>query len=149
MDTRDGAHDFEVEVSENESRKDFTRTEREAIYTRRVKARMANEPNLAKIPAEIEVASEMGTSRTNLQTERKIIENKDLLPPEDFANWDEGRLSTNKAYQAIKAALAEKEERIATIYTGSRWFFLGRLSPEPKKTLTVCKQLEYNNSIQC
>lgn len=115
MDTRDGAHDFEVEVSENESRKDFTRTEREAIYTRRVKARMANEPNLAKIPAEIEVASEMGTSRTNLQTERKIIENKDLLPPEDFANWDEGRLSTNKAYQAIKAALAEKEKRIVEL----------------------------------
>ena len=104
MDTRDGSHDFDVEVSENESRKDFTRTEREAIYTKRVEMKLSKSgqicPNVHE--AEKEAAKELGTSRSNMNAERAIIKNKDLLTPEDFADWDEGKLSTNKAFQKIK-----------------------------------------------
>lgn len=105
MDTRDSNHDFDVEVSENESRKDFSRAEREAIYTKRVERKIAGAgpigPNLHE--AEHEAAKELGTSRTNMNREREIIRNKNLLSPEDFANWDEGKLSTNKIFQKIKA----------------------------------------------
>lgn len=42
MDTRDAEHEFDVEVSENENRKDFSRTEREAIYTKYVEFKLKN-----------------------------------------------------------------------------------------------------------
>lgn len=112
IDTRDAEHDFDIEVSENESRKDFSRTEREAIYTRRVEARLASRVSPIGLDAnkvEREVAAELGTSRTNMQREQKIIANSDLLDPADFAEWDEGKLSTNNAYQRIKEAKAQAE----------------------------------------
>ena len=114
MDTKDVEHDLEVEISENETRKDFSRAEREAIYTRRVEMKMKNSGvNLPRKKAEEDVAKEMGTSRSNMQHERKIIENRDLLDPSDFADWDEGKLSTNKAYQKLKAAQSEAERKLA------------------------------------
>ncbi len=115
MDTRDSDHDFDIEVSENEDRKDFSRTEREAIYTKRVERRMKDSrgkftPGLKGIQEA--VAKEMGTSRSNMQHETAIIQNKNLLSAEDFADWDEGKLSTNKAFQKIKEQMKDlKEER--------------------------------------
>lgn len=111
MDTRNEEHDFDVEVSENENRKDFSRTEREAIYTRRVERRMKNNggkftPKFKEVQEE--VAKEMGTSRTNMQHESEILRNKNLLDPSDFAEWDEGKLSTNKVFQKVK----EKQKEI-------------------------------------
>jgi len=121
MDTRDINHDFDVEVSENENRKDFTRTEREEIYTKRVERKMKSSPiGLNSNQAEKEVAKELGTSRTNMQREREVIKNRDLLSPEDFADWDEGKLSTNKAFQKIKAQLAEKDRRIKALETDGK-----------------------------
>lgn len=112
MDTKDEEHDFEIEVSENESRKDFSRVEREEIYTRRVKRRLESGSPIGLNSNEVErqVAKYLGTSRTNMQREQQIVDNKDLLTPEDFADWDEGRLSTNKAFQKIKAKQQEAEE---------------------------------------
>lgn len=123
MDTRDAEHDFDVEVSENENRKDFSRTEREAIYTKRVEKRMKSQLSpigLNSNEAEKEVAKEMGTSRTNMQREREILKNKGLLSPEDFADWDEGKLSTNKAFQKIKSQLAEKDRKIQELERDSK-----------------------------
>lgn len=115
MDTRDAEHEFDVEVSENENRKDFSRTEREAIYTKYVEFKLKNAgpigPRLH--PVEHEAAKLLGTSRTNMNREREIIKNKDLLDPSDFADWDEGKLSTNKVFQKVKKSLAEKEATIA------------------------------------
>ena len=32
----------------------------------------------------------------------QIVENRDLLTPEDFADWDEGKLSTKKTYKTAQ-----------------------------------------------
>ena len=113
MDTRDSNHDFDVEVSENENRKDFTRTERETIYTKRVERKMKSSPiGLNSNQAEKEVAKELGTSRTNMQREQEVIKNRDLFSLEEFADWDEGKLSTNKAFQMLKLRLEEAEQKL-------------------------------------
>lgn len=61
------------------------------------------------------VAEKLGIgSKENFRKEKYIYENQSSLPPEDFADWDEGRLSTNKAYQQIKAKLQQQEEQLKT-----------------------------------
>lgn len=53
------------------------------------------------------VASKLGIgSRDTYRKEKFISDNRSTLTPEDFADWDEGRLSTNKA---------------ELLYVNSRW----------------------------
>lgn len=60
------------------------------------------------------VAEKIGIgSGRQYEKEKYIVDNADTLTPEDFADWDEGKLSTNKAYLKIKEQLAEKENQIA------------------------------------
>ena len=47
-----------------------------------------------------------------MRKEIEIVKNKDLLDPSDFADWDEGKLSTNKLYQKLKRDSAEKDRKI-------------------------------------
>lgn len=56
------------------------------------------------------VAQALGTNRETLRQELFIADNADLLDPADFADWDEGKLSTNKAFQRIKAAQEQTEQ---------------------------------------
>ena len=109
MDTRDAEHELEVEISENESRKDFSKAEREEMYTRRVMFHMSSPIGLNSNDAEREAAKEVGSSRTTMQREKYIVDNKDFLSSEDFADWDEGKLSTNKAFQKIKSELDKQK----------------------------------------
>ncbi len=45
------------------------------------------------------VASKLGIgSGKQYEKEKFISDNRSTLTPEDFADWDEGKLSTNKAY---------------------------------------------------
>lgn len=46
-----------------------------------------------------------------MRRELFIADNRDLLDPADFADWDEGKLSTNKAYQRIGEILRELPTR--------------------------------------
>lgn len=120
-----------IEISENEVRKDFSKAER-VEYARRlekiesVKARERQatstggaNPQLSQNSAEAgrtdeAIAEKLGIgSRDTYRKEKYIVDNADTLTPEDFANWDEGKLSTNKAYLKIKEQLAEKENQIA------------------------------------
>lgn len=49
------------------------------------------------------VAQKMGIgSKDTYRKEKYIYDNRSSLTPEDFTNWDEGRLSTNKAFKKIK-----------------------------------------------
>lgn len=49
------------------------------------------------------VASKLGIgSGKQYEKEKFIVDNKDSLTPEDFSNWDEGKLSTNKAFMKIQ-----------------------------------------------
>lgn len=124
-----GAEDAEqalmMEISENECRKDFTKTERleyarrlAAIEAARSKERQGTRTDLvADLPQSQDsgktrdkVAAQLGTSATQLRQEQFIENNADLLDPADFADWDEGRLSTNKAFQRIKAAQRQAEQ---------------------------------------
>lgn len=122
MDTRDAEHELRIEITENELRKEFTWTERleyarrlERIESINAKERMlvgkAINP-VADLPhgrTRDIVAAQLGTSATQLRKAQAIADNADLLDPADFADWDEGRLSTNKAYQRIKAAKEQAE----------------------------------------
>lgn len=53
------------------------------------------------------------------EKEKYIVDNKDLLSIEDFAEWDEGKLSTNKAYQKIKQENTRLKEQTCKIL--HRW----------------------------
>ena len=118
-----------IEISENEVRKDFSKSERieyarrlEKIETLRAKERMAvNAKDGTQKFAEVKkgetaqiVAEKIGIgNKETYRQEKYIVDNADSLTPEDFADWDEGKLSTNKAYLKIKAQLQEKENQIA------------------------------------
>jgi ParB family chromosome partitioning protein len=49
------------------------------------------------------VASKLGIgSGKQYEKEKYIVENQSSLTPGDFSNWDEGKLSTNKAFMKIQ-----------------------------------------------
>lgn len=118
---RDAEHALLMEISENECRKEFTKTER-LDYARklaRIEAVKAKERQGTRtdIGADLResartdetVADTLGTSASQIRREQFISDNRELLDPADFADWDEGRLSTNKAFQRIKAAKEQAE----------------------------------------
>lgn len=118
-----------IEISENEVRKDFSKSERieyarrlEKIEALKAKERMLigkSDPtkNSAEgVAGEVAsiVAEKTGIgSKDTYKKEKYISDNHEVLTPEDFSDWDEGKLSTNKAYLKIKAQLQEKENQIA------------------------------------
>ena len=138
MDTRDAEHELEIEISENEVRKEFSRAERIDYAKRlerieRAKAEERRGATLKQNATDVEnfpqredpgktrdiVAAKMGIgSGKQYEKEKFVADNREALPPADFADWDEGKLSTNKAFQKVKAALAEKEERIKELEAG-------------------------------
>lgn len=118
----DAEQALKMEISENECRKEFTKTER-LEYARRLaqlekaKSEQGKRTDLAQDIVQGErnraanaVAQALGTNRETLRQEQFIADNADMLDPADFADWDEGRLSTNKAFQRIKAAQAKAEQ---------------------------------------
>ena len=120
MDTRDAEHELNIEISENDVRKGFTKSER-VDYIRRLlrieqakaKERMSEGgkgvENSTPIRADEATAQQFGIGKDTMRRELFIADNADLLDPADFADWDEGRLSTNKAFQRIKAAQEQAE----------------------------------------
>ncbi len=120
-----------IEISENEVRKDFSKAER-IEYARRlekiesVKARERQATSTGGVNPQLSLKSdeagrtdeivaerlEIGGKDT-YRKEKYIVDNADTLTPKDFTDWDEGKLSTNKAYLKIKEQLAKKENQIA------------------------------------
>ncbi len=127
MPVKDAEHKLELEISENEVRKDFSKAERidyarrlERIESLKAEKRMKAgkaDPSLnldeGKRTDEV-VAHKLGIGgKDTYRKEKYISDNRSTLTPEDFADWDEGRLSTNKAYQKIKAELKRQNDIIA------------------------------------
>jgi len=120
MDTRDAEHELNIEISENDVRKGFSKAER-ADYMKRLlrieqtKAKIRQTLG-EKVPgggrAKDKAAERFGISGKTMEREIAISDNKDLISTEDFADWDEGRLSTNKLYQKLKRDSAEKDRKI-------------------------------------
>lgn len=112
-----------MEISENEIRENFTRSERmkyirrlDEIEAKKAKERQGTRTDIRENSHESygrsdeAVAKQVGISSNTIAREKKIIEHKDEIDPEDFKNWDEGKLSTNKVFTALKAKLKAKEE---------------------------------------
>ncbi len=122
MDTRDAEHELNVEISENDVRKGFTKAERvdymrrllrieQAKAAEREKAGVKNpSENSHKGRSDESTARQFGISSNTMRREMAIVDHADLLDPADFADWDEGRLSTNRAFQRVKAAQAQAEQ---------------------------------------
>ena len=122
LDTRDEAHDLAVEMSENNLRRNFTGSElaegirrQMAIEAERAKERMeAGKPSgnvsTGSGRARDKAGEAFGISGKQAEKVLYVADNADLLDPADFADWDEGRLSTNKAFQRIKAAQKQAEQ---------------------------------------
>lgn len=116
-----------IEISENEVRKDFSKAERieyarrlEKVESLKAEERMKSGKSDPRKTfseggrAEDIVSEKVGIgSRVTYRKEKYIVDNQSQLTPEDFADWDEGKLSTNKAYQKIKKQLDEKDNQIA------------------------------------
>ena len=114
---------LKMEISENEVRESFTRTERmeyikrlEEIEKKKAKERQG-ERNIPKNSAESgesrqKVANQIGISHDTISKEKKIIEHKDQIDPEDFKDWDDGKLSTNKVYVELKEKLRRAEQAL-------------------------------------
>ena len=114
MDTRDALHDLDVEISENEERKGFTKLERQEMYERRVELKKQHSPiGLNSNDIERQVAKEMGTSRTNMQREKYIVEHKDMIPDENFNAWNNGEISTHKVYNDLQITIEEQKKELA------------------------------------
>lgn len=109
MSVKDAEHQLNLEISENETRKDFSKKER-ADYAKRliiieeIKAKerqgkrndLTSDRNQTEVIRTDEVISEkLGYgSRDTYRKEEFIVANQSSLSPEDFADWDEGKLST-------------------------------------------------------
>lgn len=115
IDVDDAEKQLYMEISENETRKDFSMTER-LDYARRLarvesakhkqgqRNDLTSDTNMSEVQRVSEVAAkESGIgSREKLRKASFIADNRDMVSPEDFANWDDGKLSTNKLYNQIK-----------------------------------------------
>ena len=121
LDTRDEAHDLAVEMSENNMRRNFTGSEladgirrQMELESAKARERMAEGGRGANISTPSgktrdKAAEHFGISGEQARKTVFVDEHRELLDPTDFAEWDEGKLSTNKAYQRIKAALEQAE----------------------------------------
>lgn len=118
MDTRDAEHELNIEISENDVRKGFTKSERVDYIKRLLRIEQAKAKERQDLGlksdegsrADDATAKQFGIGRDTMRRELFIADNKDLLDPADFADWDEGKLSTNKAFQRIKAAQEQAEK---------------------------------------
>lgn len=147
MDTRDAEHELNIEISENDVRKAFSKSERVDYMYRlmRIEKEKARERQEAGVDlgenfpeggrAKDKTAAAFGISGKQMEREMQIVEHKDLLDPADFANWDEGKLSTNKAYQKIKAELNTLKEKNKSLDAANRV-----LSRQVNQGATVIKQ---------
>lgn len=125
MAVKDAEHQLNLEISENEARKDFSKAERidyarrlERIESLKAEKRMKAgkaDPTLKSSEGETSqiVAQKMGIgSKDTYRKEKYIYDNRSSLTPEDFADWDEGKLSTNKAFKKIKAEKELLEDKV-------------------------------------
>lgn len=121
--TEDAEQELRIEISENEVRQSFTMTERldyarrlERIESEKAKKRMSDggkgRQNSDNLRTDEIVAKQTGIgSRDTLRKAQTIVDNKDLIDAKDFADWDDGKLSTNKVYVQLKEKLEEEKKR--------------------------------------
>lgn len=121
LDTESEEQDLAIEMDENNTRRNFTGSElaeglrrQMEIESEKAKERMADPMQTfaegQKGTARDKAAEQFGISGEQARKTLYVADNADLLDPADFAEWDEGKLSTNKAFQKIKAAQKKAEQ---------------------------------------
>lgn len=127
MAVKDAEHQLNLEISENEARKDFSKSER-IDYARRLERIESLKAEKRKVATQFggdgNISTTVGATRDlvayklgigsgkQYEKEKYIVDNQTSLSPEEFANWDEGKLSTNKAFLKIKEEKESLEEYI-------------------------------------
>lgn len=121
MAVKDAEHQLNLEISENEARKDFSKAERidyarklERIESLKAKERQSTStggvnPHLRQISDKAEnkrtdeiVSEKLGIgSRDTYRKEKYIVENQETLTPKDFSEWDEGKMFINEVCMTI------------------------------------------------
>lgn len=121
MAVKDAEHQLNLEISENEARKDFSKAERidyarklERIESLKAKERQATStggvnPQLRQISDKVEnkrtdeiVSEKLGIgSRDTYRKEKYIVDNQNSLTPKDFSEWDEGKMFINEVCMTI------------------------------------------------
>ena len=137
----DAAARLEVEISENEQRKDFSPRERYEMFQRRysfLKGRGSlpqSKPEVLTAPssegakgnasesdslvrtsratAYNQAAADAGISEKTIPKIREILAHEGELDPQMIADWDDRKLSTAKLYRELKARTAENDAAIA------------------------------------
>lgn len=122
VESEDEAQDIEIELSENTVRRNFTGSElaegirrQMAIEAEKAQTRMSEGGRGGNIStpsgkARDKAGEAFGISGKQAEKVLYVADNADMLDPADFADWDEGKLSTNKAFQRIKAAQRQAEQ---------------------------------------
>lgn len=65
-----------------------------------MKAGVANpSQNIVKGRSDESAAKAVDLNRETYRQGKTVVDHEDLFTEEEFRNWDEGKLSTNKAYQ--------------------------------------------------
>lgn len=105
MSVKDAEHQLNLEISENETRKDFSKKERidyarrlEKIESLKARERMESgvsnpSQNFGQGKTDVVVAEKLNIgSGEQYRKEKFITENQSHLSSTDFADWDEGKL---------------------------------------------------------
>lgn len=118
MAVKDAEHQLNLEISENEARKDFSKAERidyarrlERIESLKAEKRKATTQfgsnavrQISDTPQRTDdlVAKKLNIgSRDTYRKEKYIVENQESLTPEDFSEWDEGKMFINEVCMTI------------------------------------------------
>ncbi len=127
--TSDAENMLSIEISENQERKNFSREElvNAGIELERIEKVKAEERMKAGVVNPREnfpqgnngksrdiVASHLGISGKQYEREKYIVENKDILSPGEYSDWNNRILSTNKIYTKIKNLLDPKAPKEVT-----------------------------------
>lgn len=116
MAVKDAEHQLNLEISENEARKDFSKAERidyarkldwiESLKAEKRKAttQFGGSGNISTTVGKTRdtVASKLGIgSGRQYEKEKYIVENQETLTPKDFSEWDEGKMFINEVCMTI------------------------------------------------
>ena len=168
MAVKDAEHALNLEISENETRKDFSKAERidyarrlERVESLKARERMLSTQNNDTAKSASQISDRLGRtddlvsgklnigSRDTYRKEKFIVDNKSSLPSQDFADWDEGKLSTNKAFNKIKKEKEQLENKIKElestppkIINNTDYSKIQKLENEISKLKTENKKLE-------
>ena len=132
INTADAEKELTVEIAENNLRKSFTNEElvNAGISLERIEKIKAEERMKAgKADPELNlsqgkkdrapqvrdiVATKLGISATQYERMKFIVQHKDEIPKDDYEDWNNRRISTNKMFTDLKKLLTPITEKVKT-----------------------------------